>query len=61
MGLTLDELKESDEILEKEGFRFFISPEVVKITDYYGGILIDYVDKFYSKGIKVILGSAACC
>ena len=61
MGLTLDELKENDEIFEKEGFKFLISPEVVKITDSYGGIVIDYVDKFYDKGIKVRLRSGALC
>jgi Fe-S cluster assembly iron-binding protein IscA len=40
--LTLDELKEDDELLEVGGVRFALSKEY---KDQYSGVTIDYIEK----------------
>jgi len=61
MGLTLDEPKTNDEIIEAEGFSIIVASEVAAIIQSYGKLLIDYKDRPWAKGFQLSFPGKGSC
>jgi len=61
MGLTLDEPKANDEIIEAEGFSIIVASEVADIIRSYGKLLIDYKDRPWAKGFQLSFPGKGSC
>jgi Fe-S cluster assembly iron-binding protein IscA len=61
MGLTLDEPKTNDEIIEAEGFSIIVASEVADIIRSYGKLLIDYKDHPWAKGFQLSFPGESSC
>jgi hypothetical protein len=62
MGLALDEPTTNDEKFEVKGISFVMTKDVVETLQYYGSVVIDYLDKpFFMKGFQVSLSGASSC
>jgi Fe-S cluster assembly iron-binding protein IscA len=61
MGLTLDEPKTNDEIIEAEGFSIIVASEVAAIIQSYGKLLIDYKDRPWAKGFQLSYPGKGSC
>jgi iron-sulfur cluster assembly protein len=59
MGMALDEPKQEDLVLEREGYRLVFDPEMTGVIRSKGGLKIDYVDQPDQKGFRVVLADAA--
>ncbi len=61
MGLTLDELAENDEKIEKAGLSIVIDPGVKDTIAQYGGLILDYVNDAFGQGLVLTLRGAGKC
>ncbi len=61
MGLTLDEPKANDEIIEAEGLSIIMASEVADMIRSYGKLLIDYKDRPWSKGFQLSFPGKSSC
>lgn len=61
MGLTLDELAENDEKIDKVGLPIVIDPGVKETITQYGGVTLDYVNDAFGQGLVLTLRGAGNC
>ena len=61
MGLTQDEPKANDEIIEAEGFSIIVASEVADMIRSYGKLLIDYKDRLWAKGFQLSFPGKSSC
>lgn len=59
--MALDEPKDDDAIVEKDGLKFVFDAQTRDILVQSGGLTIDYVDESYRRGYMLRLGSAGDC
>ncbi len=62
MGLTLDESKDGDEAIDKEGISIVYDSQIQGMLKEHGGISIDFANKAWQRGFIVKLsGVKDCC
>ncbi len=61
MGLALDERKEGDEHVVKEGLSFIMNSEVAEMIRSYGPLFVDYKNNFLAKGFQLTLEGTGSC
>ncbi len=62
MGIALEEPMEGDILVEKNGHRFAVIPELKRLVSLYGDISVDFREsRWFRSGFELRIGAGSSC